>query len=111
NPLLGNTDVISLILDTAEQGDYLLEVGHGHVLVISYKNRHAFDIFVSSDLKEIFSTNGLRAIRPDFPKVLRRFNAIILHCAGILDRESNGLVFVAKSGGGKSTVTRLCKER
>lgn len=107
NPLWKDPLTCSLIESAIQGGDYKVRIHNNQMLIVDYENHKIADVFCSMQKRDLIAGNSLRALRLVLPHVLPQNRASFLHSAGVFRERDKGIVFVARSGGGKSTATQL----
>lgn len=111
NSMLAEISVADAVLESLHDQDTFIEISSSHVTVMNFERGYIRDFFNQPSRKDRVRPYGYyRMMHVNLPKWPFRFNAILIHAAAIKSASGDCLVFMAESGGGKTTSAQLAKK-
>ena len=108
--VLAEMSVADAVLESLHDGDAFIEISSSRVTVMNFERSYIREFFNKPSGKEWIQPLGYyRMINVNLPRWLSRFNGILLHAAAVKIAYGDCLVFMAKSGGGKTTSAQLAR--
>lgn len=111
NSLLAEMSVADAVLESLHDQDAFIEISSSRVTVMNFKRSYIREFLNQPSGKgRIWPHGYYRMMHINLPKWPARFNAVLIHAAAVKSPSGDCFVFMAESGGGKTTSAQLAKK-
>lgn len=108
NPFLQTPALKQLLIDSLHSGASI-SIFSGYICIVDMNNHCIYEFFNDKKRKEAIQKFPMASLKMLFTYLLPEIETYFMHGCGVIFRDRKAIIFLAPSGGGKTSVARLAK--